>query len=277
MRKERDQIKRRARVVPDVGTVDPSLEAASPRPNLSLTGATSTNSSHYEKSDQDQLAVPFKKHKRSNKKTVSPYLKKTTAYAYQVSWNFQALHQRSIFAAPGDISVTGTPDGPPIHRPFFKSQYLDALGRAVSAATTTGHESVNKSMNSFASLPLKHREGLANESLLLASPVLPRGAGQRLFVGLDTGGLHHRFLQRERLLHPEKDSSLSNTVKLQSRYHGDSYFRYSAWWLQCTNLQNLPKRANGVAIAIVSNYLGIRAVELGAVVEHTSYHMIYVL
>jgi hypothetical protein len=38
------------------------------------------------------------------------------------------------------------------------------------------------------------------------------------------------------------------------------------------------KRANGVAIAVVSNHLvGTRAVELGAVVKHTSYHMIYVI
>jgi hypothetical protein len=52
---------------------------------------------------------------------------------------------------------------------------------------------------------------------------------------------------------------------------------YSAWWLQCTNLQSLPKRANGVAIAVLYNHLGTRAVELGAVVEHTFYHMVYVL
>jgi hypothetical protein len=51
----------------------------------------------------------------------------------------------------------------------------------------------------------------------------------------------------------------------------------SAWWLQCTNLQSLPKRATGVAIAIVSNHLGNRVVELCAVVELTSYHIIYVL
>ena len=52
---------------------------------------------------------------------------------------------------------------------------------------------------------------------------------------------------------------------------------YSSWWLQCTNLQSLPKRANGVAIAVVSNHLGTRSVELGAVIEHTSYHIVYVL
>jgi hypothetical protein len=50
---------------------------------------------------------------------------------------------------------------------------------------------------------------------------------------------------------------------------------YSSWWLQCTNLQSLPKQANGVAIAVVSNHLETRAVELGAVVKHTSYHMVY--
>jgi hypothetical protein len=148
---------------------------------------------------------------------------------------------------------------------------------AVSLATPTFPEPVNPHPYSLGFLPSSEKTGSAKESLLLANPVIPKGGEQRLFVGLDTGGLHHRFLQRERLLHPELDTSSSNIVQLYSRYHGEPYFLYSSWWLQCTNLQSLPKRANGVAIAVVSNHLGTRMVELGADVEHTSYHMIYAL
>jgi hypothetical protein len=199
------------------------------------------------------------------------------AFSYQISWNFQLTHQRSIFANPVDVTVTGSPGGPPIHQPFFKSQYLDALAKAVSQAATTCSQSVPKLKNTLGSLPLEQKHGLASKSLLLATPVLPTGVGQRLFVGLDTGGLHYPFLQHQRLLHPKMDASTSNIVKLQTRYHGEPYFTYSAWRLQCTNLQSLPKHGNGVAIAVVSNHLGTRTVELGAVIEHISYHMIYVL
>jgi hypothetical protein len=216
--------------------------------------------------------MPFKKQKWSNKKIGEPEHQKTMAFAYQVSWDFQTSPKCRIFASPGDCTVMVTPDSPPIHHPFFKSQYLDALGKAISAATTTCSESIHNHQYSFGSLSLKQRSGLANESLLPVTPVIPlRGR-------LDTGGLvHHHFLQRERLIHPELNTSSPNIVKLQSRYHGEPYFTYSAWWLQCINHQSLPKQVNGVAIAVVLNHLGTRAVELGAIVGHTSYHMIYVL
>jgi hypothetical protein len=177
---------------------------------------SSNNSFHYANSDSEQLEMPFKKHKRSNKKIGEPeHHQKTMAFAYQViSWNFQTSPKRSIFTSPGDGTVMDTPNGPSIHPAFFKSQYLDVLGKAVSAATTNCSESVHKHQHSFRYLPLKQILGLANESLLLVTPVIPKGAGQRLSVGLDTGGLHHRFLQRERLIHPELDTSSSDIAKL---------------------------------------------------------------
>jgi hypothetical protein len=172
---------------------------------------------------------PFKKHKFRE-----PQHTKTTAFAYQVAWNFQSSSQRSILASTTpDVALPGTPGGPPIHRPLFKGLYLDALGMAVSLATPTFSEPVNPHPYSLGFLPLSKKTGSAKESLLLANPVLPKGARQRLFVGLDTGGLYHRFLQRERLLHPELDTSSSNIVQLYSRYHGEPYFMYSSWWLQC--------------------------------------------
>jgi hypothetical protein len=160
---------------------------------------------------------PFKKHKSRE-----PQHTKTTAFAYQVAWNFQSSSQRSIFASTTpDVALPGTPGGPPIHRPLFI--YLDALGMAVSSATPNFSEPVNPHPYSLGFLPSSEKTGSAKESLLLANPVIPKGARQRLFVGLDTGGLHHRFLQRERLLHPELDTSSSNIVQLYSRYHGEPY------------------------------------------------------
>jgi hypothetical protein len=81
---------------------------------------------------------PFKKHKFRE-----PQHTKTTAFAYQVAWNFQSSSQRSIFASTTrDVALPGTPGGPPIHRPLFKGLYLDALGMAVSLAAPTFSEPV---------------------------------------------------------------------------------------------------------------------------------------
>ena len=82
---------------------------------------------------------PFKKHKFRE-----PLHTKTTAFAYQVAWNFQSSSQRSIFASTTpDVALPGTPGGPLIYRPLFKGLYLDALGMAVSLATPTFSEPVN--------------------------------------------------------------------------------------------------------------------------------------
>jgi hypothetical protein len=217
------------------------------------------------------------KKRKVSKKIGEIQRQKTTHFLYEVSWNFQSPHKGSIFASTTDVPVSGSPNGPPIHRPFFKPQYLDALGKVVVAVTSNGPPAVHKRKNAFGTLPVEQSNGLANESLLLVTPVQSKGVGQRLFVGLDTGGLHYRFLQRARLILPELANSAAQTKTTQSRYHGEPYFTYSAWWLQCTNLHSLPKRGTGCAIAIVSNNLGTKVVELGAVVEHTSYHMVYVL
>jgi hypothetical protein len=79
---------------------------------------------------------------------------------------------------------------------------------AVSLATPTFSEAFYPHPYFLGFLPSSEKTGSAKESLLLANPVIPKGAGQRLFLGLDTPGLHHCFLQRERLLHPELDIQL---------------------------------------------------------------------
>jgi hypothetical protein len=121
---------------------------------------------------------PFKKHKFRE-----PQHTKTTAFAYQVAWNFQSSSQCSIFASTTpDVGLPGSPGGPPIHRPLFKGLYLEALGMAVSSATSTFSEPVNPHPYSLGFLSSSEKTGSAKESLLLANPVIPKGARKRLLL-----------------------------------------------------------------------------------------------
>ena len=181
MRKKVIKTVKRACEIPDDNSVDPvapPFAAASTPSGFPSTSADYTNNiSHSSKFYRDHPKLPFKKRKGYNKTIVEPEHRKILAFTYQVAWNFQSSLQRSIFASNVDGSVTGTPNGPPIHRPFLKGQYLDALGKAVSDAAIPCSESVHKGHNSFGSLPLKQRTGFATESILLTSPVIPKGVG----------------------------------------------------------------------------------------------------
>jgi hypothetical protein len=154
-------IKRACMVADDNPSIDPvalPCVAASTPFSFSSASADSTNNiSQYAKSDPDQLKLPLKKHKGSNKNIGGPEHKKTMAFTYQVAWNFQSSPQRSIFASAGDGTVTGTPNGPPIHRPLPKSKYLDALGKAISEAVNPCSESVHQVRITFGLLPPKQK------------------------------------------------------------------------------------------------------------------------
>jgi hypothetical protein len=116
---------------------------------------------------------PFKKHKFRE-----PQHTKTTAFAYQVAWNFQSSSQHSIFASTTpDVALPGTPDGPPIHRPLFKGLYLDALGMAVSLATPTFSEPVNPRPYSLGFLPLSEKQARERKVYFWQTQLYRRGPG----------------------------------------------------------------------------------------------------
>jgi hypothetical protein len=75
---------------------------------------------------------------------------------------------------------------------------------------------------------------------------------------------------------PVKDEFLSTTI-LGTKYH---YFDHAAWFIECTNLNAVPKKCFGLAIAVMtlsSDKKQNPKVQLGFTICANRDHFIYVL